>query len=84
MITKKEKYSGSWLKDCYHQSGVLVYSEIDGSGGYVYEGDWVMGVKEGTGQLRNAVNGDLYIGEFKKDKFNGKVIAFSLTLYRVN
>lgn len=43
-----------------------------------------MGVKEGTGQLRNAVSGDLYIGEFKKDKFNGKVRAFSLTLYRVN
>jgi hypothetical protein len=35
-----------------------------------------MGIKEGTGQLRNAVTGDLYIGEFKKDKFNGKVIAF--------
>jgi len=43
-----------------------------------------MGIKEGTGQLRNAVTGDLYIGEFKKDKFNGKVIAFFITLDRVN
>jgi hypothetical protein len=43
-----------------------------------------MGIKEGTGQLRNAVTGDLYIGEFKKDKFNGKVNAIFITVNRVN
>ena len=39
-----------------------------------------MGVREGTGQLRNAVTGDLYIGEFKKDKFNGKVIIIFIDI----
>jgi hypothetical protein len=53
LITRKEKYSGSWLKDKYHLNGVLVYNEADGSNGYVYEGDWNMGLKEGMGQLKN-------------------------------
>jgi hypothetical protein len=50
-----------------------VSTDEDGTGGYVYEGDWVLGVKEGMGQLKNSVTGDLYIGEFRKNKFNGKV-----------
>lgn len=73
LITRKHKYSGSWLKDLYHQNGVLVCNEEDGTGGFVYEGDWVMGVMEGMGQLRDSVTADLYIGEFQSGKFNGKV-----------
>lgn len=48
LITKKEKYSGTWLRDKYHQQGVLVYT--DDLTSFVYEGDWVFGVKEGLGQ----------------------------------
>ena len=44
LITKKEKFSGNFYKDRYHKNGVLV--ESDGS---VYEGDWVLGKKEGMG-----------------------------------
>jgi hypothetical protein len=50
----------------------LVYTEADGTGGYVYEGDWIMGVKEGLGQFKDSTSGDVYIGEFKRDKFHGK------------
>ncbi len=35
-----------------------------------------MGVREGTGQLRNQETGDLYIGEFRAGKFHGKVNLF--------
>lgn len=72
LITKQEKYSGSWLHDRYHQNGVLVYSDNDGKGGYVYEGDWIMGQKEGMGSQTDSITGDLYIGEFKQNLFHGK------------
>jgi len=61
----------------------MVYTEEDGTGGYVYEGDWVLGVKEGMGQWRDSTNGDLYIGEFKRDKFNGKVSKLITYHFRV-
>jgi hypothetical protein len=41
--------------------------------GTVYEGDWVLGKKEGMGQLRNS-KGDVYIGEFRNNLYHGKVI----------
>ena len=49
-----------------------MHTEVDGSGGYVYEGDWVMGVKEGIGQYTDNKTGSMYIGEFKQDAFHGK------------
>ena len=39
-----------------------------------------MGEKSGIGQYRDSATGDEYIGEFKHDKFNGKVRAFKLLL----
>ena len=73
LITKREKYSGLWLKDKYHQNGALVFSDLADKVGYVYEGDWNMGVKCGMGQYQDTTTGDIYIGEFKQDQFNGKV-----------
>ena len=66
LITKKEKFSGHFYKDKYHKNGVLV--ESDGS---IYEGDWVLGKREGMGQYRSS-NGDLFIGEFFNNKYHGK------------
>jgi len=39
--------------------------------GTVYEGDWVLGKKEGMGQLKSS-NGDVYIGEFKNGMKDGQ------------
>jgi len=66
LITKTQKYSGSWFKDKFHKFGVLV--EDDGS---VYEGDWFLGHKHGLGQLKMA-DGSVYIGDFEENKFQGK------------
>lgn len=73
LITKREKYSGTWLRDKYHTNGVLVYT--DSTKSFVYEGDWSFGTMEGLGQYTDSLTGDVYKGEFKKDKFSGKVIS---------
>lgn len=40
--------------------------------GTVYEGDWYLGEMQGMGQLKLS-DGSVYIGEFSRGIFNGKV-----------
>src|SRR5690606_27847137 len=47
------------------------WGKIDYSTGDIYEGDWVNGLREGSGRELMA-NGDMYIGQFKDNRRNGK------------
>jgi len=66
LVTKNERYSGNFYKDKYHKNGVLF--EQDGS---EYDGDWVLGKKEGMCQYKRS-NGDFYIGEMFNNHYHGK------------
>ncbi|CDW75236.1 UNKNOWN [Stylonychia lemnae] len=66
LVTKNEKYSGNFYKDKFHKNGVLF--ETDGS---EYDGDWVLGKKEGMCQYKRG-NGDFYIGEMFNNYYHGK------------
>jgi len=68
LIYKGEKYSGSFLRDKYNGYGVHLDRE-----GNIYEGEWAEGMKSGMGHYKT-VGGDTYIGEFRGNEYNGKVI----------
>lgn len=40
--------------------------------GYVYEGDWVDGQRDGNGTLYNPLGVIIYQGEWKDDLFHGR------------
>lgn len=65
-ITQFYQYSGSFFKNLYSGSGILV--DKDGS---VYDGDWKMGKKSGDGHWQNTT-GDSYRGEFKDNSIHGR------------
>jgi len=81
-------YDGQWKNEKYHGKGVLYNPQkktcLDEVGSEVlklkkksdqtwikYEGNFQDGMWEGTGDL-SFTNGDRYIGDFKKDKVEGR------------
>ena len=52
--------------------------------GTVYEGDWNMGEMQGMGQLKLS-DGSVYIGEFSRGIFNGKVrfVSYSVGVIEI-
>jgi len=57
-------FSGSWVDDKQHGRGKEQWEK-----GY-YEGDFVMGKKQGEGVMQMD-DGSLYRGQFEKDQFEG-------------
>ncbi|MCR4780241.1 MAG: protein kinase [Ruminiclostridium sp.] len=72
------KYTGELMGGRPHGKGVFVYSEDGGTA--VYEGDWVNGIRSGTGEKTwtsdegstGSIEFYLYRGEFANDAENGK------------
>ena len=58
-------YEGQALDDLPHGKGTKKWKN-----GATYDGEFVKGIKEGTGEWKK--NGQSYIGQFKNDKFNGR------------
>ena len=58
-----EYYQGTWRKNDYHGTGLLVTDE------YVYDGQWVDGRKEGVRGHITFKNGVEYIGGWQSDRF---------------
>ena len=61
----KPAQDGCVFGDCLNGRGKFVNSYL------TYEGNWKNGVKEGQGMLKTYI-GEVYTGEFKNNKYNGK------------
>lgn len=60
-------YSGQWVNDLMHGEGTF-----HKNGCYIYKGDYVKGIREGTGNEKNLVEGWSYNGQWKDGFFEGK------------
>eukprot|EP00744_Colponema_vietnamica_P004140 GILI01006224.1.p1 GENE.GILI01006224.1~~GILI01006224.1.p1 ORF type:complete len:963 (+),score=50.32 GILI01006224.1:183-2891(+) len=60
----REYYQGTWRKNDYHGTGLLVTDE------YVYDGQWADGRKEGVRGHITFTNGVEYVGGWLNDRFN--------------
>jgi hypothetical protein len=64
-------HEGQFLNGLYHGEGVHVYGESEKNNSLLkYQGMYHKGERKGKGQLF-LINGDSYIGSFKKGTFNG-------------
>lgn len=66
-----DMYIGHWLNGKYHGKGKLTKTNAPEKTISKYEGDFVNGLKDGTGTA-HFINGAVYVGEWSKDKRNGK------------
>lgn len=74
-VTKEINYANGDKANYYgevNSSGVPHgWGKIDYPTGDIYEGDWVNGLREGSGR-ELMTNGNMYIGQFKDNRRNGK------------
>ena len=68
---KGDKYIGEWKKDKMHGQGMYIFANGDR-----YQGAWKDGKKQGPGiylyLADNEFKGDIYVGEYKFDLYNGQ------------
>ena len=68
---KGDKYTGEWKKDIMHGQGMYNWANGDR-----YQGAWKDGNKHGPGiylyLADNEFKGDIYVGEYKFDVYNGQ------------
>ena len=68
---KGDKYTGEWKKDIMHGQGMYIFANGDR-----YQGAWKDGKKHGPGiylyLADNEFKGDIYVGEYKFDIYNGQ------------
>ena len=68
---KGDKYIGEWKKDIMHGQGMYIFANGD-----KYQGAWKDGKKHGPGIFLyladNEFKGDIYVGEYKFDLYNGQ------------
>ena len=69
-------YDGLWKNDCMHDMrpahkvNSKFVCQIE-NGGYVYVGNWDMGIRTGQGMMRNLSPEETYVGGWDMDSYNG-------------